>query len=97
MAKALQCFFTRQPACLVRNDPAAYHISESRTIGLRFCEENGVPVPGSNPVMMTISSALYHCLLNHVNCFQSDSLSATSSTTHFSGAAISDMLHLHYK
>lgn len=89
------------------SDPVAYHISESRTLWLRFCEVNGVPVPASNPVMMTISSALYHYLLDHVNCFQSDRLSATSSTTQeadgddvyfrFGGAAISDMLHLHYK
>ena len=35
---------------------------------------NEVLVPASNPVMMT----LYHCLLDHINCFQSDSLSATS-------------------
>ena len=89
------------------NDSAGYQIGESQVIWLRFCEENEVPVPASNPVMMTISSALYHCLLDHVNCFQCNSFSTTSSTTQeadgddvyfrFRGAAISDMLHLHYK
>ena len=51
------------------NDFFGYQIGESRAIWLRFCEENEVPVPASNPVMMTIPSALYHCLLDHVNCF----------------------------
>ncbi|XP_065907351.1 uncharacterized protein [Dysidea avara] len=92
-------------------DPVGYQIDESRTMWLRFCEENDVPVPVSNPVMMTISSALYHCLLGHVNHFQSNNSSTTSSSNksttqvadgddvyfRFGGAAISDLLHLHYK
>ena len=89
------------------SDPTAYHVGESRAIWLRFCEENGVSVPASNPVMMTISSALYHFLFSHVNHFKSHSFSTTSSTSQetdgddvyfrFGGAAISDMLHLCYK
>ena len=62
------------------NDSADYQISEARAIWLRFSEENEVPVPESNPIMMTISS-LYHCFMNHIACFQRNSASATSSTT----------------
>ena len=86
-------------------DPNAYQISEARTLWLGFCEENGSPVPESNPIMMTISSAIYYCLLDHVSTFQSGSLEKTNPTVQegddvyyrFGGAAISDMLHLRYK
>ena len=90
------------------HDPSDYWIRESRTIWLRFCEENSVLVPVSNPVMMTISSALYHCFLDHINHFQCNRSSCSSTAQGaetdgndvyfcFGGAAISDMLHFHYK
>ena len=57
--------------------------------------------------MMTISSSLYHCLMVHIAYLRSGSASTTSSSTQeadgdyvyyrFGGAAITDMLHLHYK
>ena len=54
------------------HDLVDYRISESRTIWLKFCEESSMLVPVSNPVMMTILSALYmhHCFLDHINHFQ---------------------------
>jgi len=52
------------------NDPDAYKISEARLLWLSFCEENGAPVPESNPIMMTISSAVCHFLLDYVSNFQ---------------------------
>ena len=81
---------------------------------LDFCDRNGIPVPESNPVMITISSAVYELLLEHAESFQ-NSLSSngecTSTVTQcppvitdgedvhlqFGGAAICEMLHLHYK
>ena len=86
-------------------DPDAYKISEARSLWLSFCEENGTPVPESNPVMMTISSAIYHFLLDYVSNFQSTSVETVSPIVQegddvyyrFGGAAISDMLHLRYK
>lgn len=86
-------------------DPDAYQISEARTLWIGFCEENDIPVPESNPVMMTISSAIYHCLLERISSFQCPSLEKTSLTVEegddvcyrFGGAAIADMLHLRYK
>ena len=81
---------------------------------LDFCDRNGIPVPESNPVMITISSAVYELLLEHAESFQ-NSLSSngecTSTATQcppvitdgedvhlrFGGAAICEMLHLHYK
>lgn len=102
----LNCKYTLSEIGL--NDSADYQISETRAVWLRFCEENEVPVPESNSIMMTISSSLYHCLMDHIAYFQSGgSASTTNSTTQeadgddvyyrFGGAAISDMLHLHYK
>jgi len=86
-------------------DPDAYKISETRLLWLSFCEENGAPVPESNPIMMTISSAIYHFLLDCVSHFQITSAESISPTVQegddvyyrFGGAAISDMLHLRYK
>ena len=89
------------------NDSVDYQISEPRAVWMRFYEENELPVPESNPIMMTISSSLCHCLMDHIAYLQSCSASTTSSSTQevdgdymyyrFGGAAISDMLHLHYK
>jgi len=87
-------------------DPNAYDISEVRELWLSFCEENGTPVPESNPVMMTVSSAIYQFLLDHASNFQSAGFKKASPTTvqegddvyyRFGGAAISDMLHARYE
>jgi len=40
--------------------------SETRLTWLKFCEESAIPVPESNLIMITISSALYHFLLDCV-------------------------------
>ena len=81
---------------------------------LDFCDHSGIPVPESNPVMITISSAVYELLLGHAESFQSGLSSngeCTSMATQYSpvvtdgedvhlrfgGAAICEMLHLHYK
>ena len=80
-------------------------LSETRLTWLKFCEESAIPVPESNPIMMTISSAIYHFLLD---CVVHSSSSTTSSDGNceqdddsvyyrFGGGAISDMLHLRYK
>jgi len=37
---------------------------------LDFAEENGIPVPDCNQVMITLSSAVYLFLLDHVERFQ---------------------------
>jgi len=49
---------------------SCYLINEARKTWLAFCEENGVPVPERNPVMMTITSAVYQFLLQYVENFQ---------------------------
>ena len=50
--------------------------SETRLTWLKFCEESAIPVPESNPIMITISSALYHFLLD---CVVHSSSGTTSS------------------
>lgn len=87
-------------------EPNCHQLSEIRQAWLRFSEENSLPVPKSNAVMMTISSAIYYYLLDHVENFQSDASKETTPETKttdsddvyycFGGAAISDMLHLQY-
>lgn len=87
-------------------EPASYQLSETRLAWLSFSEENGAPVPNSNSVMMTVSSVIYHYLLDHITRFQSNTLEQTSSKSttmdgddvyyRFGGAALSDMLHLRY-
>ena len=87
-------------------EPTGYQLSETRLAWLSFSEENGAPVPNSNPVMMTVSSAIYHYLLDHIARFQSNTpekISSKSTTMEgddvyyrFGGAALSDMLHLRY-
>ena len=84
-----------------------YALSETRQAWLNFSEVKGAPVPESNPVMITISSVIYNFLLEHVAHFQTDMEASTSSLTitddsddvhyRFGGAAICDMLQLHYK
>ena len=86
-----------------------YDVSDTRDAWLHFCSANEVPVPESNPVMMTITGTIYRVLLECVMSFQ-ESLTATNTVTtareytdgddvyyRFGGAAICDMLKLHYK
>ena len=85
------------------------NISDTRDAWLHFCSANGTPVPESNPVMMTITATIYRVLLERVMSFQ-ESLTATNTVAtareytdgddvyyRFGGAAICDMLKLHYK
>ena len=68
---------------------------------MKFCEESGIPVPKSNPIMMTVSFAIYHFLLDYSSsCTTTDGNSEEDSDGvyyHFGGGAISDMLHFQYK
>jgi len=80
---------------------------------LDFCDSKGVPVPESNPVMITLSAAVYEQLLECAKRFQrnlsSNGASVSTSTCspvvtdgddvhlRFGGAAICEMLHLRYK
>ena len=84
-------------------------VSDTRDAWLHFCSANGTPVPESNPVMMTITATIYRVLLERVMSLQ-ESLTATNTVAtareftdgddvyyRFGGAAICDMLKLHYK
>jgi len=80
---------------------------------LDFCDSKGVPVPESNPVMITLSAAVYEQLLECAERFQrnlsSDGASVSTTTCspvvtdgdnvhlRFGGAAICEMLHLRCK
>jgi len=79
-------------------------LCETRLTRWKFCEESSIPVPESNVIMMTVSSAIYHFLLDCVvhsssgkardsNCEEDDD----GVYYRFGGGAISDMLHLWYK
>ncbi|XP_065912862.1 uncharacterized protein [Dysidea avara] len=87
--------------------------SESSLVSLRnkwlsFCEVNDVPVE-SNPVMISMSSAIYAVLLEQAREYQTSLISEPGSSKtvvriegddvyfRFGGAALCDMLHLHYK
>ena len=85
-------------------------VSVVRSNWLSFCETNRVPVPKSNPLMFLVSSAIYEFLLDYSKNFQntlqerdvcSNSVLTEPDTAdvyyRFGGAAICDMLHLHYK
>ena len=82
-------------------------LSKTRQVWLNFSEANGVAVPESNPIMITISSVTYNFFLEHVAHFQTNTEATTTSLTitadsddvhyRFGGAAICDMLHLRYK
>ena len=85
------------------------NVCHTRDAWLQFCSANGVPVPESNPVMMTITSTIYRVLLESVMNFQ-ESLTATNAVAtaseykdgddvyyRFGGATICEMLKLHYK
>lgn len=80
-------------------------LGETRRAWLEFSAANGVPVPESNPIMITVSAVIYNFLLEHVAHFQTVTGTASSVTLadsddvhyRFGGAAICDMLHLRYK
>jgi len=75
---------------------------------LDFCEENGVSSE-SNPIMISVSSAIYAVLLEQARDYQTSLISKPQSSKNlvgnegddvyfrFGGAALCDMLHLHYK
>ena len=90
---------------------AELSVAAIRMQWLDFCDRSGIPVPESNPVMITISSTVYDQLLQCAERFQR-SLSGESASTsqpspvvmdsedvhlRFGGAAICEMLHLRYK
>ena len=84
---------------------------EARSVWLKFCEDCGIAVPESNPIMLTVSSAIYHFLLDFIASFQNNTpaiqLNSEVDATlemdgddvyyRFGAAALSDMLHLRYK
>lgn len=85
---------------------AEHPVSTLRSTWLEFCKANGVPVPQSNKVMITVSSAVYHFLLEHVTRFQQQLVKSGSVTIgtdedgvyyRFAGAALCSMLHALYK
>lgn len=84
-------------------------INDARDAWLRYCAANDTAVPKSNPVMITISATIYKVLLERVSSFQR-SLTTTVATAEdsdykdgddvyyrFGGAAICEMLKLHYQ
>ena len=71
-----------------------------------FAKENGIPVPHCNQVMITLSSAVYSFLLDHVTRFQRRLVEPESITIgaddddvyyRFGGATLCSMLHALYK
>ena len=88
--------------CDVNLEESSYlKLCDTRLTWLKFYEESSIPVPESNPIMMTVSSAIYHFLLDRVvhsssgkardsNCEEDDG----GIYYRFGGGAISDMLHL---
>ena len=59
---------------------AEHPVSNLRSTWLEFCKANGVPVPQSNKVMITVSSVVYHFLLEHVTRFQQQLVKSGSVT-----------------
>lgn len=85
-----------------------FPVDEVRKSWLDFCEASGLPVPESNSLMIMLSSVIYELLLDYAANFQSslEAYEGPSSSVmpdgddvyyRFGGAAISDMLHIHYK
>ncbi|XP_065907081.1 uncharacterized protein [Dysidea avara] len=84
----------------------------ARKTWLEFCKNCNFPVPGSNPVIMAISSRAYSYLLDQVSIYQASLTDQTHSDTaeslpvgedgddvyyRFGGAAICAMLKIRYK
>ena len=90
-----------------------HSVAAIRLQWLDFCDRSGIPVPESNPVMITLSLAVYEQLLECTERFQrSLSCNRESVSTppcspvvtdgddvhfRFGGDAICEMLHLRYK
>ena len=81
-------------------------LGETRRLWLEFSRANRIPVPESNPIVITVSAVIYNFLLEHVAHFPTDTGTSSSSVVladsedvhyRFGGAAICDMLHLRYK
>ena len=98
------------PLTSINLDESVQHtVAALRMQWLDFCDINGLPVPDSNVVMMTISSAIYELLLEQTESFK-NSLTTDHDITQisiatdgddvyfrFGGAALCDMLHLRYQ
>ena len=85
---------------------AEHPVNTLRSTWLEFCKANGMPVPHCNKVMITVSSTVYHFLLEHVTRFQKQLVESGSVTIgtdedgvyyRFGGAALCSMLHALYK
>ena len=85
---------------------SGHEVSALRNTWLGFAKANGVPVPRCNKVMMTISSTVYHFLLDHVARFQQKFLQPETIRIEadddgvyyrFGGATLCSMLHGLYK
>ena len=80
-------------------------LTNLRPVWLEFCREQSVSVQERNSVMTTLSSAVYHCLLDHVVSFQeSQTVGSTEVSCSvppeedgvyywFGGGALCEMLH----
>ena len=84
-------------------ESSCHELSETRLTWLKFCEDGGIPVPETNPIMITVSSAIYHFLLDFITNSQNSTTTDNCEEDgddvfyRFGGSAISDMLHLRYK
>ena len=83
-----------------------HKVSALRSTWLGFARANGFPVPHCNKAMMTVSSTVYHFLLDHVVRFQQKSVESETVTIEtdddgvfyrFGGATLCSMLHGLYK
>ena len=83
-----------------------YPVTILRGKWLDFAKENGIPVPDCNQVMMTLSSAVYLFLLDHVARFQRRLIEPENVVVatdyddvyfRFGGATLCSMLHTLYK
>ena len=93
------------------NETLEHSLVTTRMQWLDFCEANSVPVPESNAVMMAVSSAIYELMLERArdikNSLSGEIVALPAAVTNavdgddvylrFGGAALCDMLHLHYK
>ena len=59
---------------------AEHPVNTLRSTWLEFCKANGMPVPHCNKVMITVSSTVYHFLLEHVTRFQKQLVESGSVT-----------------
>ena len=88
MATILSAFLLSRTYPLIAinlEESAEQVVAAIRIKWLDFCDRSGMPVPESNPVMITISSAVYDLLLEQAEIFQrnlSDNGESASTSQH---------------